>query len=138
MSYLEPYVVPYYQACDANGSYLDGEGGSDSETQSDMNSVHQPCDREADLQQPKYVVIHMECCFGTLEAVVLLGIREIDIEESWVLFEEITEAVNCIHQKGVIHRDLKPGNIFFGPAGTMKIGDFGHACWAQNQFDGQG
>lgn len=63
---------------------------------------------------------------------MFVGTCEIDIEESCVLFEGITEAINCIYQKGVIHRDLKQENIFFGSTGTMKIGDFGHAYWAQN------
>lgn len=30
-----------------------------------------------------------------------------------------------MHLKGLIHRDLKPGNIFFALDGQIKIGDFG-------------
>lgn len=59
------------------------------------------------------------------------------MEKAWKLFEKITEAGECIHQKGVIHRDLKPDNIFIGQGGEVKIGDFGHSCWADSYNDGK-
>ncbi len=47
------------------------------------------------------------------------------------LFLKVCEAVQFAHQKGVIHRDLKPGNILVeeseGSAGQPKILDFGVA-----------
>lgn len=39
----------------------------------------------------------------------------------------IADAVHHAHQKGVIHRDLKPGNILITPDGQPKILDFGVA-----------
>lgn len=41
------------------------------------------------------------------------------------IFEQIVGAVEYVHLKGLIHRDLKPGNIFFSLDGQIKIGDFG-------------
>jgi formylglycine-generating enzyme required for sulfatase activity len=43
------------------------------------------------------------------------------------LFVQIGEALETAHQAGVIHRDLKPGNILITPDGRPKITDFGLA-----------
>lgn len=43
------------------------------------------------------------------------------------LFIRICEAVNYAHQRGVIHRDLKPGNILVEAGGNPKVLDFGLA-----------
>ena len=45
----------------------------------------------------------------------------------WQLFREIVEGLAHIHAQGMIHRDLKPGNVFLNSSGHIKIGDFGLA-----------
>ena len=44
------------------------------------------------------------------------------------LIQQVCHAVEHAHQRGVIHRDLKPQNIMVEPSGQPKILDFGIAC----------
>lgn len=50
-----------------------------------------------------------------------------DHERVWRLFREICEGLAHIHSQGMIHRDLKPVNIFLDSRDQVKIGDFGLA-----------
>ena len=46
------------------------------------------------------------------------------------LAEGLSEALEAIHACGVVHRDLKPQNIIYGPAGVMVV-DFGTSVLAE-------
>src|SRR5262249_20768956 len=54
-------------------------------------------------------------------------VQKLPLEDALALFALVCEAVNYAHQKGVIHRDLKPGNILVDAEGTPRILDFGLA-----------
>ena len=47
--------------------------------------------------------------------------------EAAELLKSVSEAVHYAHEKGVIHRDLKPGNILLGTDGRPRVTDFGLA-----------
>lgn len=53
--------------------------------------------------------------------------RPLELGDKLALFAEICDAVHHAHQKGVIHRDLKPGNILIDAEGKPRILDFGVA-----------
>jgi len=47
------------------------------------------------------------------------------IEEALSILLQLTDALSCAHKHGVIHRDIKPDNIFYLTDGSIKLGDFG-------------
>ena len=50
-------------------------------------------------------------------------------------FTQICLALKHIHEKKIIHRDLKSGNVFLMKNGLVKLGDFGIAKGFQNTMD---
>jgi CheY-like chemotaxis protein/tRNA A-37 threonylcarbamoyl transferase component Bud32 len=56
-----------------------------------------------------------------------LGSRPVPPHEALRLFRELMFALGDIHEKGILHRDLKPQNLMFRRDGTLAIVDFGIA-----------
>jgi serine/threonine protein kinase len=90
------------------------------------------------LNHPSICTVHAieECDGRTFIAMELLEGESLDkvlnrgtmpIAHCVEVCIEIADALDAAHKKGIVHRDIKPGNIFLTSRGTTKILDFGLA-----------
>ncbi|KAJ9436062.1 putative serine/threonine-protein kinase nek3, partial [Diplonema papillatum] len=70
------------------------------------------------------IAARLKSCRGHLKENVILD---------W--FIQTCLAINCVHQKHILHRDVKTQNIFLTSQGIVKVGDFGIARELNNTFD---
>nr|CAD7463560.1 unnamed protein product [Timema tahoe] len=84
-------------------------------------------DDEDEAREIQFMYIQMEFCEkSTLRTAIDGGLCG-EEQRVWRLFREVVEGLAHIHQQGMIHRDLKPVNIFLDSNDHVKIGDFGLA-----------
>jgi serine/threonine protein kinase len=84
------------------------------ETASDGSGVSQP-----------YIV--MEFVAGRTLRDILRDGRKILPERALEITSGVLSALDYSHRAGIIHRDIKPGNVMLTPSGDVKVMDFGIA-----------
>jgi serine/threonine protein kinase len=92
----------------------------------------------ASLSHPNIAVVHglldddgvralaMELIDGENLENRLAGSR-LPLEESLAIALQLAGAIEAAHEQGVVHRDLKPGNVLLTADGSVKVIDFGIA-----------
>ena len=91
-------------------------------------------DREDDL----YFMV-MEWLEGETLADILdsPNAKSIDQDRAFEIVEQIGKALEYAHRCGIVHADVKPGNIMIMPNGDAKLFDFGVARVVQKQLQQQ-
>ncbi len=79
---------------------------------------------EPDPPQPPYLV--MELVAGPSLA-GMLAAGPLDPARSLDIIAQTASGLHAAHLAGLVHRDIKPGNLLLAPGGVVKITDFGIA-----------
>ncbi|CEO96391.1 non-specific serine/threonine protein kinase [Plasmodiophora brassicae] len=103
----------------AGDSVHDWMSGTAHEPDSDLSGAESSSDKETLYIQFEY------CPNKTLREVIDEG--GLSENMCWRILRQICEALEYIHSQGVVHRDIKPPNVFFDEHGDIKVGDFGLA-----------
>jgi eukaryotic-like serine/threonine-protein kinase len=81
-------------------------------------------DRSASGATPYIVMEYVE---GQTLRDVLRGEGVLTPERAMSLSADICGALDFSHRNGIVHRDVKPGNVMITPQGSVKVMDFGIA-----------
>ncbi|MBI5247917.1 MAG: protein kinase, partial [Desulfomonile tiedjei] len=76
----------------------------------------------------KTVFIIMELLDGASLETTLRESGRLPLEKSLEVLLQVCAGLSYAHERGIIHRDIKPGNIFIQKNDVAKIVDFGLAC----------
>ena len=76
-------------------------------------------------QLPSSYIV-MEYVDGPSLSTLLLD-GPLSLDQSLMILEQTSAALDAAHRAGVVHRDVKPGNILLTPEGNVKLTDFGIA-----------
>jgi tRNA A-37 threonylcarbamoyl transferase component Bud32 len=109
----------------------------------DVKRFRTEAEAAANLQHPNIVAIHevgehegrhyfsMDLVEGKDLARVIAD-KPMPAPKAAAVLKTIAEAVHYAHQRGTLHRDLKPQNVLLDPDGQPRITDFGLAKQMQN------
>jgi len=74
------------------------------------------------------VIIQEYCQGGDLRDQINYHYNSFTEEKVNTWFQELVSAVEHLHSKNIIHRDVKSQNVFLASDGSVRLGDFGLSC----------
>src|SRR5271165_6928080 len=89
-------------------------------------NIVQVFDSGRDEQTGQYFIV-MEYIEGSSCAEILRDEHWVDVDEAVDIIEQACEGLNYAHRNGIVHRDVKPGNLLRSREGQVKLADFGIA-----------
>jgi serine/threonine-protein kinase len=89
-------------------------------------NIVQVFDSGQDEKTDQYFIV-MEYIEGASCAEILRDDGWIEVDEAVAIIEQACEGLHYAHRHGVVHRDVKPGNLLRSRDGEVKLADFGIA-----------
>jgi serine/threonine-protein kinase len=82
--------------------------------------------------EDRYYLVMEYVAGDTLDRVIETE-RRLSLERATKFTREIASGLAAAHRAGIIHRDIKPGNVIVSPDGKPHLTDFGLARHAENK-----
>jgi serine/threonine protein kinase len=108
----------------------------EADTIAQLNHAHICTIYEIDRHEGR-TFIAMECVEG-VNLKVYMTRHTLTTERIVEIALQITEALGAAHARGIVHRDIKPGNIIVSDTGHVKVLDFGLARRFKSETDDLG
>jgi serine/threonine-protein kinase len=89
-------------------------------------NIVQVFDSGQDERTGQYFIV-MEYIEGSSCAQILRDYGWVEVDEAVSIIEQACEGLQYAHRHGVVHRDVKPGNLLRARDGAVKLADFGIA-----------
>jgi eukaryotic-like serine/threonine-protein kinase len=89
-------------------------------------NIVQVFDSGRDERTGQYFIV-MEYIEGSSGAEILRDEGWVEVDEALSIIEQACEGLHYAHRHGVVHRDVKPGNLLRAREGEVKLADFGIA-----------
>jgi serine/threonine protein kinase len=82
--------------------------------------------------EPYFVMEYIE---GNTLTSIIAKKRTISLSDILFIGAQVSSGLHAAHQKGLVHRDIKPGNIMITPDGKVKVTDFGIVSLQNEESD---
>ena len=83
-------------------------------------------------EEPYFVMEYIEG--NTLTSIIAKN-RTISLSDILFIGAQVSSGLHAAHQKGLVHRDIKPGNIMITPDRKVKVTDFGIVSLQNEESD---